>query len=173
MAKFLLKRMVFIGVLFAAAACGEPSKGDILEKAKGITAKTELAKALGKPDDINKLGPSRRGHTKRPTARSCSLSRAKRSPCKPPAAHSRSIVLRSGMSRTTVRGPGRPGGRRWMPHSVDRAWRASRASPRRVEERPGAPRPEFGMRQRRSVGSGVPSKAERRCDKAIAKVFIT
>ena len=57
MAKFLLKRMVFIGVLLAAAACGEPSKGDILEKAKGITAKTELAKALGKPDDINKLGP--------------------------------------------------------------------------------------------------------------------
>ncbi len=57
LAKFLLKRMVFIGVLLAAAACGEPSKGDILEKAKGITAKTELAKALGKPDDINKLGP--------------------------------------------------------------------------------------------------------------------
>ncbi len=57
MAKSLLKLMVVAGVLLAAAACGEPSKSDILEKARGITARTELEKALGKPDDISKLGP--------------------------------------------------------------------------------------------------------------------
>ncbi len=57
MAKSLLKLMIITIVLFAAAACGEPSKSDILGKAKGITAKTELEVALGKPDDISKLGP--------------------------------------------------------------------------------------------------------------------
>ncbi len=39
------------------AACGEPSKQDILEKAEGIDSKAELKDALGDPDDINKVGP--------------------------------------------------------------------------------------------------------------------
>ncbi|WP_404379446.1 hypothetical protein [Caenispirillum salinarum] len=38
------------------AAC-EPSKADLLDKAEGITTKQGLRDALGKPDDIAKLGP--------------------------------------------------------------------------------------------------------------------
>ncbi|HEY7205146.1 MAG TPA: hypothetical protein VIA61_12655 [Methylomirabilota bacterium] len=33
------------------------SKEDLLEKARGITARAELERALGKPSEINKLGP--------------------------------------------------------------------------------------------------------------------
>ena len=44
-------------VLFALAGCGPSSKEDMLAKTRGITTKTELEKALGKPTDITKLGP--------------------------------------------------------------------------------------------------------------------
>jgi hypothetical protein len=44
-------------VLLALAGCGPSSKEDMLAKTRGITTKTELEKALGKPTDITKLGP--------------------------------------------------------------------------------------------------------------------
>ncbi|MCP4303472.1 MAG: hypothetical protein GY788_01025 [bacterium] len=37
--------------------CGDPSKENILGKAQGAKTKQELEKALGEPDDIEKLGP--------------------------------------------------------------------------------------------------------------------
>jgi hypothetical protein len=47
-----------IGVgLLALAGCGPSSKEDIITKARGITTRAELEKALGKPSDISKLGP--------------------------------------------------------------------------------------------------------------------
>ena len=44
-------------VLLALAGCGPSSKEDIVSKARGITTRAELEKALGKPSDISKLGP--------------------------------------------------------------------------------------------------------------------
>ena len=44
-------------ILFALAGCGPSSKEDLIAKARGITTRAELEKALGKPDDIVKLGP--------------------------------------------------------------------------------------------------------------------
>lgn len=44
-------------ILFALAGCGPSSKEDLISKARGITTRTELERALGKPDDIVKLGP--------------------------------------------------------------------------------------------------------------------
>ena len=47
-----------IGLLLRAlAGCGPSSKEDLISKARGITTRTELEKALGKPTDISKLGP--------------------------------------------------------------------------------------------------------------------
>ena len=54
--------MRYLSVLFVAvfslalAACGDPGKNDILEKAKGVDNRAQLESALGKPDDIYKLG---------------------------------------------------------------------------------------------------------------------
>src|SRR4029453_18858776 len=36
---------------------GSRSKEDILEKSRGITVRADLERALGKPSDVNKLGP--------------------------------------------------------------------------------------------------------------------
>jgi hypothetical protein len=44
-------------VLLALAGCGPSSKEDLISKAHGITTRAELEKALGKPSDIDKLGP--------------------------------------------------------------------------------------------------------------------
>ena len=44
-------------VLLVLAGCGPSSKEDLITKARGITTRTELEKALGKPSDISKLGP--------------------------------------------------------------------------------------------------------------------
>jgi hypothetical protein len=53
-----------IAALFAAtlvvAACGEPTKKDILDKAAAIEGKAELQDALGEPDDVSKVGPIER-----------------------------------------------------------------------------------------------------------------
>ncbi|MCW5731449.1 MAG: hypothetical protein KIT20_11865 [Alphaproteobacteria bacterium] len=51
-------RILFAGLLAATLlACGEPTKEDILKKADKVATKSALEKALGKPDDIAKLGP--------------------------------------------------------------------------------------------------------------------
>ncbi len=44
-------------LLLALAACGEPSKEDILKKADAIDSKEDLRAELGDPDDIAKVGP--------------------------------------------------------------------------------------------------------------------
>ena len=43
--------------LLLLSACGDPSKGEILQKAEGAKTKKQLEAALGRPDDIEKLGP--------------------------------------------------------------------------------------------------------------------
>ena len=47
----------FLALAFALAACGPSSKEDLLAKAKGVETRTQLEKALGKADDVSKLGP--------------------------------------------------------------------------------------------------------------------
>jgi hypothetical protein len=44
-------------VLLALAGCGPSTKEDLIAKARGVTTRAELEKALGKPSDISKLGP--------------------------------------------------------------------------------------------------------------------
>ena len=44
-------------VLLVLWGCGPSSKEDLITKARGITTRVELEKALGKPSDIDKLGP--------------------------------------------------------------------------------------------------------------------
>ena len=44
-------------VLLALAGCGPSSKEALITKARGITTRVELERALGKPSDIDKLGP--------------------------------------------------------------------------------------------------------------------
>jgi len=39
------------------AACGSPTKEDLVQKARDVSTRAELEKALGKPSDITKLGP--------------------------------------------------------------------------------------------------------------------
>lgn len=48
-----------LAALFLAglAACGDPSKEDILSKARDVKTRAELESKLGKPTNINKLGP--------------------------------------------------------------------------------------------------------------------
>ena len=41
-------------------ACGPPTKEELLRKAEGISKKADLEKALGRPEDIAKLGPMER-----------------------------------------------------------------------------------------------------------------
>ena len=38
-------------------ACGDPTKEDILKKSEGADTKALLEKAIGRPDDIKKIGP--------------------------------------------------------------------------------------------------------------------
>ena len=44
-------------LLLIVTACGEPLKGDLIEKARGIETRSALQQALGKPNEISKLGP--------------------------------------------------------------------------------------------------------------------
>lgn len=50
----LLSCMVLALVL---SSCGPPTKEDIVAKAKDAKTRSALETALGKPDDISKLGP--------------------------------------------------------------------------------------------------------------------
>ena len=43
--------------LTLATSCGGSTKEDILAKAKDVSTKADLEKALGRPSDIAKLGP--------------------------------------------------------------------------------------------------------------------
>ena len=43
--------------LLALAACEDPKKADIIDKARGVETREQLQKKVGKPDEISKLGP--------------------------------------------------------------------------------------------------------------------
>ncbi len=53
----LPKSVSVLCLLLGLAACGGLSKEDILKKAKGAETSEQLERALGKPDDLGKLGP--------------------------------------------------------------------------------------------------------------------
>lgn len=54
--KFLMS-LFAATVLFGLSACGDPSKEDILSKARDVKTRAELESKLGKPTNIGKLGP--------------------------------------------------------------------------------------------------------------------
>lgn len=43
--------------LLLVAACGKPTKEDMLRKSENARSKNDLVAAIGQPDDIAKLGP--------------------------------------------------------------------------------------------------------------------
>lgn len=46
-----------IALALAVAACGPSTKEDLLAKAKDVKTRAQLEQALGKADDVSKLGP--------------------------------------------------------------------------------------------------------------------
>jgi Tfp pilus assembly protein PilP len=50
-----LAALVMIALL--VTACGPSSKEDLVAKAREVKTRAELERALGKPDDVSKLGP--------------------------------------------------------------------------------------------------------------------
>jgi hypothetical protein len=44
-------------LVFALVGCGPSSRTDIVSKARDVKTRADLEKALGKPDDIGKVGP--------------------------------------------------------------------------------------------------------------------
>lgn len=54
----LLRSLAVAAALsFPAAACGRGSKEDLIERARDIEKRPELEAKLGRPDDIQKVGP--------------------------------------------------------------------------------------------------------------------
>ena len=57
----MARRMIALGscllLTFVLAGCGPSTKEDIVLKAKEAKTRAALEKALGRPDDISKLGP--------------------------------------------------------------------------------------------------------------------
>lgn len=51
-----MRRLVLAAAL-ALAACGEPTKEELLAKSEGVQDKATLRQKLGEPQDIAKLGP--------------------------------------------------------------------------------------------------------------------
>lgn len=60
MSKTIFRALVGGLVLLLVTACGGRTKEEIVEKARDISTRTELENALGRPDDITKLGPVER-----------------------------------------------------------------------------------------------------------------
>ena len=46
-----------VALAFVLVGCGPSSKTDIVTKARDVKTRADLERALGKPDDIGKLGP--------------------------------------------------------------------------------------------------------------------
>ncbi len=57
MKRTILRVVSCVLVLVVAASCGGRTKEEIVQKARDVSTRAELEKALGKPDDIAKLGP--------------------------------------------------------------------------------------------------------------------
>ncbi len=50
-------RWLAIAMLLALAACGKPTKEELLRKSENVKTKAELQAVLGPADDITKVGP--------------------------------------------------------------------------------------------------------------------
>ena len=57
----MIERRLFVAALAAAlllSGCDKtPTKADLLKKAEGVKTKADLEKALGKPAEVDKVGP--------------------------------------------------------------------------------------------------------------------
>jgi hypothetical protein len=53
----MMRVLLIAVVLLGLAACGRGTKEEIVAKARDIATRPELERALGRPDDISKLGP--------------------------------------------------------------------------------------------------------------------
>ncbi len=52
-----IRRWLALGVPLALAACGPPTTEQALKRAERVQTRAELEGALGRPDEISKLGP--------------------------------------------------------------------------------------------------------------------
>lgn len=52
-----LRIFAFVLTVGTLAACGEPTKQDIIKDAEGADTKAQLENALGSPTEVSKLGP--------------------------------------------------------------------------------------------------------------------
>jgi hypothetical protein len=53
-----MRRLVSLAVIaLLLTACGSSSKEDMIAKARDVKTRMELERALGKPDEVSKLGP--------------------------------------------------------------------------------------------------------------------
>jgi hypothetical protein len=50
-------RILAIGMLLVLAACGKPTKEELVRKSENVKTKAELEAVLGRADDITKVGP--------------------------------------------------------------------------------------------------------------------
>ena len=50
-------RALAIGMLLVLAACGKPTKEELVRKSENVKTKAELEAVLGRADDITKVGP--------------------------------------------------------------------------------------------------------------------
>lgn len=55
--KPVLRTVVWLLMGLTLAACGDASKQDILRKAAGADTKAKLEAAIGRPSEVDKLGP--------------------------------------------------------------------------------------------------------------------
>ncbi len=53
----MLTMVPCMALVLLFAGCGPPTKEDLLAKARDVKTRTQLENALGKADDISKLGP--------------------------------------------------------------------------------------------------------------------
>ena len=51
------RRLLACALALVLAACGDPTKEDILKRAEGADTKALLERAIGRPNDIKKMGP--------------------------------------------------------------------------------------------------------------------
>ena len=52
-----LAGFLMIALALLVTACGPASREDLVAKAREVKTRAELERALGKPDDVSKLGP--------------------------------------------------------------------------------------------------------------------
>ncbi|MBM3516054.1 MAG: hypothetical protein FJX59_20415 [Alphaproteobacteria bacterium] len=57
MAHSVRKVLIVAVAAVILAACGDPTKEDIVKRSEGIDTKQQLERVLGQPSDISKLGP--------------------------------------------------------------------------------------------------------------------